>query len=277
MNAPTLAECVKLLDDVADIYGVLVDPQLGPALGSPAAAELEAACQQHGKVGFWGEEPVRLAYTAAVTSYAAALEHARAIVTLMSRQFSAVPASVLVRASTEVASQAWWLLEPGIGHFKRVCRLQALRYQSAVEGERAARADGVSPNEYHDYTETTAEIEQYARELGVEVPWIDTSKPWRVYVCGGERLPTASYRVKEMLKDIDLPSVYQVFSGYAHGEPFALWREFELAMDGTQQLCRTPTINEQSFRNAVGIASYALHPPGYRLMTLFGLDQPKTL
>ncbi|HEV2403428.1 MAG TPA: hypothetical protein VGS08_04455 [Candidatus Saccharimonadales bacterium] len=78
-----------------------------------------------------------------------------------------------------------------------------------------------------------------------------------------------------MFKSIDLPSVYPVFSGYSHREPFALWREFELAMDGTQQLCRNPTINEQSFRNAVGVASYALHPPGYRLMTMFGLDRPK--
>jgi len=76
-----------------------------------------------------------------------------------------------------------------------------------------------------------------------------------------------------MLGDIDLPSVYPIFSGYSHGDFFTLWREFDLAMKGTQQLCRNPAINEQSFRNAAGIASHALHPPAYRLMTIFGLDQ----
>jgi hypothetical protein len=194
----------------------------------------------------------------------------------MSGEFTAVPASVLVRALVEVASQAWWLLEPGIGHVKRVRRVQALRYRSAVDGEKAARADELSPDEYHIYTETKAQVEQYAQALGLEDPGIDTSKPWRVYVCGSERLPTASHRVKELLKDIDLPSVYSIFSGYSHGELYTQWLEFELDMDGTQQLCRNPIINEQSFRNAVGIASYALHPPAYRLMSMFGLDQSKS-
>ena len=118
MSGPTLAECAQLLADVVDINQVLVDPRVVPALGSPAAAELEAACRQGGKAGFWGEEPVRLAYTVAVTNYGAALEHARAVARLMSGEFTAVPASVLVRALVEVASQAWWLLESGIGHVK---------------------------------------------------------------------------------------------------------------------------------------------------------------
>ncbi len=112
MNRPTLAGCAQLLKDVADVYNVLVHPRAVPASGSPATAELEAACRHHGRDGFWGEEPVRMAYTVAVTNYGAALEHAQAIVTLMSGEFTAVPASVLVRALVEVASQAWWLLEP---------------------------------------------------------------------------------------------------------------------------------------------------------------------
>src|SRR6266851_5122 len=252
MSGPTLAECAQLLADVAEINQVLVDPRAVPTPGSPATAELEATCRQDGRDGLWGEEPVRMAYTVAVTNYGAALEHARAIVRLMSGEFTAVPASVLVRALVEVASQAWWLLEPDIGHVRRVRRVQALRYRSAVEGEKAAHADGVPPDEYSHYTETKAQVEHYAQALGLEAPGIDTSKPWRVYVCGSERLPTASHRVKELLKDIDLPSVYSIFSGYSHGELYTQWREFELAMDGTQQFCGNPTVNEQSFRNAVG-------------------------
>ncbi|MGH3401314.1 MAG: DUF5677 domain-containing protein [Streptosporangiaceae bacterium] len=273
MNIPSLAESMKLLDEVVDINSVLVDPRVGPTPGSSAADELEAACRHRGRDGFWDEEPVRTVYTVAVMNYSTALEHARAIVALMSGEFTATPTSVLVRALIEVASQTWWLLEPDIGHVKRVCRLLALRYRSADGGESAARADGLCPDEYHDYTETTADIKQYAHDLGLEAPRVDSSRPWRVYVCGSERLPTASYRVKAMLKDIDLPSVYPILSGYSHGELFALWREFEIAMDGTQQLCRVPTVNELSFRNAVGVASYALHPPANRLVTMFGLER----
>lgn len=51
VNRPTLAECMKLLDDVADIYEVLVDPQVVPAPASPATAELEAACHRRGREG----------------------------------------------------------------------------------------------------------------------------------------------------------------------------------------------------------------------------------
>lgn len=272
MMEPTLDECAQLLAEVAEIHRVLVDPQVAPAPSSAAVAELEASRQQSGKSGPWGEEQVRTAYTVAVTNYSAALEHAQTIVTLMSGQFTAVPASVLVRSLVEVASQAWWLLEPGIGHVNRVRRVLALRYRSATEGEKAAQADAIPLDEYHLYTETKAQVEEHAQELGLELPGVDNSKPWRVYFCGSERLPTHGYRVRQMLKDIDVPSVYNIFSGYTHGELFTLWREFELAAIGTQQLGRNPMINEQSFRNAMGIASYALHPPAYRLITMYGFD-----
>ena len=64
----------------------------------------------------------------------------------------------------------------------------ALRYRSACEGEKAAVADDVPAEEHANYTETTAQIRQYAQALGLEAPGIDRSKPWPVYVCGDERL-----------------------------------------------------------------------------------------
>lgn len=270
MSEPTLSECAHLLAEVADIHSVLADPRAVPRPGSQAAAEMEAACRQPGQDGSWGESPVRLAYTMAITNYSAALEHARAVVMLMSGQFTALPASVLVRALVEAASQAWWLLEPDIGHANRVRRALALRYRSASEGEKAARADGIPPGEYHNYTETKAQVEYDSQALSLGHPGVDASRPWRVYYCGSERLPTASRRVQDMLEDIDVPSVYALFSGYSHGELFAHWREFTLAVDGAGQICPNPVINEQSFKTATGIASYALHPPAHRLVTLFG-------
>jgi hypothetical protein len=70
-------------------------------------------------------------------NYKVALDHASAMVVLTNAEHSAVSVSVLARALVEVASQAWWLLEPGIGHANRVRRLLALRCRSAREGEKA--------------------------------------------------------------------------------------------------------------------------------------------
>jgi hypothetical protein len=66
-----------------------------------------------------------------------------------------------------------------------------------------------------------------------------------------------------------VPSVYNLYSGYAHGYPFALGREH------VQDAMRyQPLVNEDSFKGAVAVASYALYPPGARLSELFGLDSP---
>ena len=274
MNGPALTESAKLLDEVVDINRVLVDPRTGPRAGSPADAELRKAQQQPGPTGAWGEGPVRAAYALAVMNYQVALDHASAMVVLTNGELSAVSVSVLARALVEVASQAWWLLEPGIGHAKRVRRLLALRYRSAREGEKAATADGVPADDHRTYTETTAQIERDAHDLGLETPSVDRSKRWTVYVCGSQQLPTASWRVERMFSDIDLPSVYPIFSGYSHGELFALLREFEMAARGLDVHYR-PVVNEESFKGAVAVASYALHPPAERLIRLYGLSDAR--
>jgi hypothetical protein len=126
-------------------------------------------------------------------NYHVALDHARTMVALTSGEYSAGSASVLARALVEVASQTWWLLEPDIGHVRRVRRLQTFRYRSALEGEKAAKADGATADEYWTYTETTAQVEQCSRDLALETPYVDRSKRWPVYVCCTERLPTASW------------------------------------------------------------------------------------
>lgn len=273
---PSLTECAQLLSDVVDINAVLVDRRVLPAPGSPAALELAAACEQPAQTGMWGEEPVRRAYMVALANYHAALEHSQAVTALMCGSFTAVPASVLVRALVEVASQAWWLLEPDIGHVNRVRRLQALRYRGAVEAENAAKADGLSPDEYHLYAETKLQVHKYSEELQLELPRLDKSKGYRVYECGDQRLPTARYRVEQMFSGVDLPSVYPVFSGYSHGETYALWREFVLAAADESQTRYGPVLNEDSFRGVVAVAAYALHPPAYRFIVAFGLGESAT-
>jgi hypothetical protein len=275
MAESSLPEYADLLAEVEDIWRVLADPHIEPRPGSLAAEELRAAQEQPCPAGTWGEKPVREAYALAVLNYQVALDHAAAIAALTREPHSAVSASVLARALAEAASQAWWLLEPGIGHVKRVARPVALRYRSACEGEKAATADGVPADEHPGYTETTAQVEQYAHALDLGRPSVDRSKPWTVYVCGTERLPTASWRIKELFSGIDLPSIYPVFSGYSHGELFALLRDFELLTHGDLGMHYRAVVNEESFKGAVAVASYALYPPGERLSKLFGLDDAR--
>ena len=269
MTDSPLPEYAKLLMDVVDIFEVYMDPRVTPASGSPAMQEAQAACERPCQADVWGEEPVRRACGLAVMQYHAALEHAKAMVALMTGEFTAVPVVVLARALVEVAGQVWWLLEPGIGHVGRVERLQIVRYRSAVEGQRAAKADGVPEAAYDQYTETTAQVEAYSRKLGLAVPaW---SKADRTYVCGNEKLPSATCLVRGLFDKVDVPSVYNLYSGYTHGHPFALWREYTEEVVGNALRYR-PLVNEESFKGAVAIASYALYPPGERLSKLFGLD-----
>lgn len=269
MEESALPEYAKLLTDVVDTYDVLVDPRVTPAPWSPATQELHAARKRAGQAGVWGEEPVRMAYGLASMHYRTALEHARAMGALMTGASTAIPVVVLARALVEVAGQAWWLLEPGIGHVRRVERLQILRCRSAVEGQRAAEADGVPDTEHGQYTETTAQVEDYSRRLGLAVPaW---SRRDRTYVCGNEQLPSATSLVRGLFDKVDVPSVYNLYSGYAHGHLFALRRE-HLQQTAGDVMGYQPLVNEDSFKGAVAVASYALYPPGERLSELFGLD-----
>lgn len=264
-------EWAELLDEVVDIWRVLADPRIDPRPGSPAAAELEAAKLQPGESGKWGEAPVREAYALAILNYEVALNHGAAIAVLIGERPSPVSASVLARALAEAASQAWWLLEPGIGYVKRVARATALRYRSAHEGEKAAEADGVPADGRQGYTETKAQVEGYARELGLGSPGVDRAKNWTVYVCDSERLPTARWRVEQLFKGIDLSSFYPIFSGYSHSELFTLLRDFEPLARGDLGMRYRSLVNEDTLKGVAAVASYALYPPGERLSEMFGL------
>jgi hypothetical protein len=265
MSGVGFPEQAELLREVIDIYEVLLDPRVTPAIGSPAAAELEAA-----RAAEWGEEPVWMAYGWARFYFQAAVEHGKAIAMLTTADCTAIPAMVLARALVEVAGQAWWLLEPEIGAVRRVQRLQLLRCRSAYEGERAAQADGVSPDAYHEYSETMAEVEEYSRQLGLALP---ARSRRGTYDCGGDQLPSATSLTAGLFAKLDVPGLYNLYSGYSHGHPFALRRDF-LPL-GRSEIGFQPTAIEESFMAAVAVSSYAIYPAAERLTGLFGLAGPE--
>lgn len=261
-------ESAKMLREVVDIYSPLMDPRIEPALDSPAAQELRDASGQPAEDGLWGEGPVREAYAHALMGHATALECGKAMVPLMNGAFTAIPAIMLARGLVETAGQTWWLMEPGIGHIRRVQRLQILRYRSAVEGKKAAEADGVPEDQYDSYTETITEVEEDSRRLKLDVP----IKRGNTYSCGGEELPSATSLVRGLFDKVDVPSIYNLYSGYMHGQRFALLREFYRTMDGSD-IHYQPMVNTTSLDCVAAAAIYALYPPGERLSSLFGLDR----
>jgi hypothetical protein len=180
---------------------------------------------------------------------------------------SAAPVLVLARSVVETASQAWWLLDPQIGFIDRVQRLQALRWRSACEGERAAAADGAAQDQYASYTETLADVERDSQTLGLEIP---ERAAHGVYVCGTQRLPTPSCRVRQMFDAVDVPSVYSLFSGFTHGELFALRQAFEVADIKRYAIRRKALSNEELFKCAVAVTAFALSGMACRLATMFG-------
>jgi len=250
-----------------EIFAILTDARVVPRPGSAADRELSEARGCALGEGIWGEAPVRTAYAAALMSYTAALDEALAIAAVLTGGTqTAIPVVVLARSLAETASQAWWLLEPGTAARGRVERLQCLRLRSAIEGEQAAAADGVSEADWPEYTETQEYVRQYSRRLGLDSPPRDR---W-AYICGGQRLPSARHRIADMLGDVGVDAAYNIHSGFAHGEIFALWQGFEQSADG--QLCR-PVVKKPTLLGAVAVAARALYCPAQRLADLYGLDQ----
>lgn len=265
----TLVELGRYADHLrstVEIFGVLTDPQIAPRPGSPADRELAEARTFSLGDGIWGEGRVRTAYAAALMSYTAALDEGLAMAAAVTGGVrTAIPAVVLSRSIAEVCSKAWWLLEPGVGARGRVERLQCLRLRSAIEGERAAEADGIEQADWHEYTETQSQVAEYAGKLGLDQPRRDG----HAYVCGSQRMPSVSRNVGAMLSDVGVEAAYNIHSGFAHGEIFALWQGFEHSDDG--RLIR-PVVKEPTLKGAVAVAVRALYCPAQRLSDLFGLD-----
>jgi len=268
MTPSELNQYAAHLRSTVEIFGVLTDPRVTPRPGSPADQELAEARTLSLGDGIWGEDRVRTTYAAALMSYTAALDAGLAMGTVITGGTrTAIPAVVLARSITEVCSQAWWLLEPGVDARGRVERLQCLRLRSAIEGERAAEADGIDETDWHEYTETQTQVREYSRKLGLEHP----RKDRYVYVCGGQRMPSVSRNVAAMLTDVGVTAAYNIHSGFAHGEIFALWQGFERSDDG--RLIR-PVVKEPTLQGAVAVVARALYCPVARLSDLFGLDRP---
>jgi hypothetical protein len=133
----------------------------------------------------------------------------------------------LSRAVLESTSLAWWLLAPGIGAERRLCRTFVYRLHTAVQTQRAvsrlALAQGENPSEYGELPETViAEI----ADLGLDHT---CRRSARKVSCGEESWPRYTERVTDLLQYVwPEPEVpYPVLSAVGHGELLGLTRSLD--------------------------------------------------
>jgi hypothetical protein len=89
--------------------------------GSEGAAELANTEIRKGGDA-WGEEPPRTAHAAANLAITGILDNLSSLQQLLDDPMPVIGPTVVARSAIEIASGAWWLLEPGIGARCRVCR-----------------------------------------------------------------------------------------------------------------------------------------------------------
>lgn len=92
-----------------------------PAWQSEAAGEVGNA-EVRADGAPWGEAPVRTAYAASTAFLFAGLDALAALRDSVNVSSTNYVPGVLSRAAMEAGSQAFWLLEPGIGARRRVIR-----------------------------------------------------------------------------------------------------------------------------------------------------------
>ena len=98
--------------------------------------------------GPWGPDVVRSVYVAALF-LEAVLQCMRAMAASITIDTTHYVPDCLARAAMEAGSQAFWLMEPGIGARRRVARFMLIQASGAQRrAEEVARTD---PGEVHSY------------------------------------------------------------------------------------------------------------------------------
>ncbi|MFD4609996.1 hypothetical protein ACFWOT_18220 [Streptomyces sp. NPDC058440] len=199
----------------------LRQPLWVPAAKSEAAAEL--ANTEKGQNGPWGELPPRTAYAAANMMMTAVLDDLGSLQQLLGAKMPVIGPTVIARSAVEIASTAWWLMEPGIGVRKRVTRELVLSLTSARRAGQVAK--DMEPSEaVTDALGQEPRVLQRMADLG-----IGQSMGGKHYdpIIDKEKAPDATSGTAEMLKLV-LPvkaskeAIYRTYSAVTHGELYGL-------------------------------------------------------
>jgi len=216
-----------------------------PAPGSEAAAEIaNAEVRQSG--GPWGEDPPRTAYAAANLMMTGVLDNLASIHKLVGIEMPVMGPTVVARSAIEIASGAWWLMEPDIGARRRACRELALSLESARRARQVAEefqahalAHGVQVGqEITDAIQQEARILQRITDLGIAPP-----SPGFSPKVENEKAESATDATGGVLKEVlrkygPGSSIYRTYSAVTHGTFYGLMNFMEpgVAADGSTLL-----------------------------------------
>jgi hypothetical protein len=161
---------------------------------------------------------------------------------MLDDQMSVIGPTVVARSAIEIASGAWWLMEPGIGVRRRVCRELALSLSSARRAKQVAQEfkDKGYPvsQDMDEAHEQEARALQRIADLGIAVPTSGFSPKVET-----EQAESATAATAVMLKAV-LPAsvpgefVYRSYSAVTHGEFYGLMNFMtpEVTSDGSTLL-----------------------------------------
>lgn len=216
-----------------------------PEPGSEAAAEIaNKEIRQSGAP--WGEDPPRTAYAAANLMMTGVLDNLTSIHKLIGIEMPVIGPTVIARSAVEIASGAWWLMEPGIGARRRVCRELALSLQSARRARQVAEevqahalAHGIQTGqEITDALQQEADVLQRITDLGIALPTPGFSPKVE-----NEKADSATEATAELLAEIlrrhgPGSSIYRTYSAVTHGTLYGLMNFMEpgVAADGSKLL-----------------------------------------
>jgi hypothetical protein len=221
----------------ADLKRWLPEPEWRPGWQSEAAAE--RANREHGPDGPWGEGPVRAVYTAAALYLEAVLQCMRALAASLTPDTTHYVPYCLARAAMEAGSQAYWLLEPGIGARRRVIRFTLLRASGARHRAEEARKTGHGVAVLQG--EPRSRPPGSPASMGLQCRYRPPG-PHRGWWCEGDKLPGYTERNRALEEAMLSPGAYSIYSAALHAEWHAVtgsWEEVTLD-EGTRALVIRP-------------------------------------
>jgi hypothetical protein len=194
------------------------------------------------------------------------VEMSRCIAMLVGASRAAPGLEVLTRSSLEAASVVWWLLEDGLTARQRVCRVQLLRRNSAVELSRSIAQVGGDPS-IGAGGESLAAVEAYGQQLGL----VQFGKNGDELE--GERRPGYTARVKAFTDEMGYQGGYSIYSSTAHAELAGLWRLFPAPAPGSPPMYSVAPDQMATYMAADG-ALKSMMGAIERIALLFGWSAP---
>src|SRR5512133_2000029 len=121
---------------------------------------------------------------------------------LLGDQMPVIGPTVIARSAIEIASGVFWLMQPGIGARRRVCRELVLSLASARWAEKIAQdfqaISSPTPQEITDVLQQEARVLQRIADLGIALPASPGTSP----VIETEQAGTATDATASMLRAV---------------------------------------------------------------------------